>query len=58
MVEQIFKTGAQQIDHQYVVKALLTKVVHIRNARCPNISTAALETLRLWEYERQPTKIL
>lgn len=34
VVEQVFQTGAEQIDHQYVVKAFLTEVVYIGNSSC------------------------
>ena len=34
MVEQILQTGAQQVDDQDVVQALLAKVVDIRDPGC------------------------
>ena len=32
MVEQVFQAGAEEINHEYVVKTLLAEVVYIRNA--------------------------
>jgi hypothetical protein len=31
MVEEIFKRGAEEIDHKDIVKAFLAKVIDIRN---------------------------
>ena len=39
MVEQILQTGAQQVDDQDVVQALLAKVVDIRDPGCDVLVT-------------------
>jgi hypothetical protein len=38
MIEQILQARTKQVDHQYVVKAFLAKVVDIGNARCQRVS--------------------
>jgi hypothetical protein len=39
VVEQILQTGAQQVDDQDVVQALLAKVVDIRDPGCDVLVT-------------------
>jgi hypothetical protein len=41
-VEQVLKTGPEEVDNQDVVKALLAKVIDIRNTRCGKESAKAL----------------
>lgn len=36
MVEEVFETGAEQINHEDVVQALLAEVIHIGNAWTAN----------------------
>jgi hypothetical protein len=31
MIEEIFKRGAEEVDHEDIVKPFLTKVIDIRN---------------------------
>lgn len=59
VVEEIFQRGAKQIDHEDIVKTLLTEIVDIRNTGCAQMVSYRCDTARHERKDsRQPTRIL
>lgn len=56
MIKEIFQTGAEQVDDEYVVQSLLAKIVDIGNASYGKSASGSIE--RGMVNLRHPTRIL
>lgn len=57
MVEEVFETRTEKVNHQYVVKTFLPEIVYIGNTGCNSLADFE-QGLKNWLNIRHPTRIL